>query len=173
MTRRFEEFDVQRADLDAVTILRRDVLVLHRREMRDVDLRAGPLGQFAKAGGEIGVRVAIENGGDAQSFALRFGDVIIDIAFRIDHGGLAVRTDEIRSVSKSFDKETFEIHRWVQISFGSIMRPHLSTHKAMIACIITRVPWSRFSVFAKSQPLLINLRASKAVSVIGFCASRL
>ena len=78
--------------------------------MRNVDLRAGSLGQFAKAGGEIGVRMAVENRDDAQPFALGLGDIIIDIAFRIDHGGFAVRAKKIRSVSKSFDEETFEIH---------------------------------------------------------------
>ena len=93
MARGFEQLDFQRADLDSVAILCRDVFVLHRRQMRNVNLRAGSLGQFAKTGSEIGVRMAVQDGRDAQSFALRFGEVIIDVAFRIDHRGLAVGTE--------------------------------------------------------------------------------
>ena len=93
------------------------MLVFCRGEMRNVDLRPSPLGQFAKAGGEIGVRVAVENRDDAQSFTLGLGDIIIDVAFRIDHGGFAVRAKKVRSVSKSFDEETFEIHDVVRIEF--------------------------------------------------------
>ena len=51
--------------------------------------------------------MAVEDRDDAQPFALRFGEIIIDIAFRIDHGGFAVGAKKIRSVSKSFDKEAF------------------------------------------------------------------
>ena len=110
MSGRFEQLDLERADLDPVAVFRRDVLVVYRREMRDVNFRSGPLGQFAKTGGEIGVRMTVEDGDDAQPFAFGLGDVIIDIAFRIDHGGFTVRAEKIGSVSEPFDKETFEIH---------------------------------------------------------------
>ena len=77
---------------------------------RDVNLRPGALRQFAKTGSEIGVRMAVENGDDAQALAFRFRDIIIHIAFRIDHRGLTVGAEKIGSVRESFDKETFQIH---------------------------------------------------------------
>ena len=125
MAGRFEQLDLERADLDPIAVFRRDVLVVRRREMRNVNLRAGAFGQLAKAGGEIGVRMTVENGDDAQSFALRLGEIIIDIAFRIDHRGFAVGAKKIGSVSESFDKETFQIHGVNQVEVSSGNRPCL------------------------------------------------
>ncbi len=79
--------------------------------MRDVDLRPGPFPELAKTGSEIGVRMTVEDGNDLEPFALGLGEVIIDIAFRIDHCGLAVGAKKIGSMSESFDKETFEIQK--------------------------------------------------------------
>ncbi len=75
--------------------------------MRDINLCAGPFRQFAKTGRKIGVRMAVENGDYPEAFTFRFGDVIVDVAFRIDDGGFAVRSEEVGSVSKSFNKESF------------------------------------------------------------------
>ena len=75
--------------------------------MRDVNFRSGALCQFAKTGGEIGVRMAVEDGDDAQAFAFRLGEIILDVAFRIDDSGFAVGAEKIGGVRESFDKETF------------------------------------------------------------------
>ena len=107
MTGRFEQFDVERADLHTVAILRCDMLVCHRCEMRDVNFGAGALRQFAKTGSEIGVRMTVENGDDPKPFAFRFRDVIVHIAFRIDHRGFTIRAEEIRSMRESFNKKAF------------------------------------------------------------------
>jgi len=105
--RRLEQFDFERAELHLFAILRRHPVVMRRGEMRDVNLRAGALGQLAKAGGKIGVWMAVENRDDLESGAFRFLEVILDIAFRVDHRGLAVRAEKIRSVRQPFDKESF------------------------------------------------------------------
>ena len=115
MARRLEQFDLERADLDPRAIFPRDVLVMHRCVLRDVNFGAGALRQLAKAGGEIGVRMTIEDRDDLESFALRLLQVIFDIPFRIDHGGFTVGAEEIGSVGESFDKKAFQIHKRVLV----------------------------------------------------------
>ena len=108
MARRFEQLDLERADLDAVAIFRRDVLVVHRREMRNVNFRAGPRrASSRKPEAKSACGWLLKMATMRKSFALRLGEVIIDIAFRIDHGGLTVGAEKIGSMSESFDKEAF------------------------------------------------------------------
>ena len=86
------------------------VLVVGRRVPGDVDLRLGAVRQLAKAGSKIGVGMAVEDRDDLQALAFRLLEVIVDVAFRIDHRSLALRAKEIGSMRQSFDKESFQIH---------------------------------------------------------------
>ena len=51
--------------------------------------------------------MTVENGDDAQALALRFREIIIDISFRIDHGGFAVRAEKIGGMSDPSTKKRF------------------------------------------------------------------
>ncbi len=83
------------------------MVIVRGRMLRNIDFRVGAVGQLAKAGGKIGVRMTVENGDDAHALALRLSKIIIDIAFRIDHGSFAVRAEKIGSMSESLDKKAF------------------------------------------------------------------
>ena len=53
------------------------------------------------------MRMTVEDRDDFESFALRFGEVIINIAFGVDYCGFAVAPEQVRGMGKSFDKKTF------------------------------------------------------------------
>ena len=84
---------------NSMSPMREDVAVANgaMRELRtgrraDHDLRAGALRKLAMAAHEIGVKMRLDDVPDLQSAPVRLGDVLIDVALRIDDRRFAVRS---------------------------------------------------------------------------------
>ena len=110
MAGRLQHLDLERSDTDAVSIAGRDAVVGHRGETGGVELRSGACRQFRETAGEVRVRVAVEDGHDAQAGGCGVGEVVVHVAFGVDDGGLTVRSEQIRGVGEAFDEVAFEIH---------------------------------------------------------------
>ena len=67
----------------------------------DHNLRPGSRRQFAMPADKIGVQVGLDHISDAEAFARRLVDVLVDVPLRIDHCRLAAVADQIRGVGKA------------------------------------------------------------------------
>ena len=81
----------------------------------EIDRRAGPVAQLEMAGDEIGVEVGEEDVRDPQAVLLGEGQVLVDVALRVDDRGRPGRlvADEIRRVRQAVQIELLEDH-WLE-----------------------------------------------------------
>jgi hypothetical protein len=94
VARRRERCDLDPSDGHGVAVRQRNVLVLDARFGRDVDPRARGGGQTPVAGDVVGVVVRLEDVRDREVVLLGEREVVRDLPFRVDDGGLApVRED--------------------------------------------------------------------------------
>jgi len=69
-----------------------------------------PRCKLMMAGNEVGVEMGFDDVPDFQAVRLRFFEVDVDVALRIDHCSISAGTDQVRSMSKTAEVELTEIH---------------------------------------------------------------
>src|SRR5689334_9054383 len=75
------------------------------------DLCASAGRDFLMTADEVGMQVRLNDILDRESLRLRFLDILINIALRIDNRRLALRTNQVRSVRQTPEIELFELHK--------------------------------------------------------------
>jgi hypothetical protein len=106
----FESVNPDRSHLDFKVILKRRMRKACMSLGANVDLRAGPGGEFFVSGDKVGVEVSLENVADLE--ALLFGrfEIKIDIALRIDDRSFALGPNHVGRMGQTGQVELFEIH---------------------------------------------------------------
>src|SRR4030095_5580451 len=69
------------------------------------------------AANEISMQMRFDNVFDLEILSFGFGDVLIDVALRIDYGRFTVCTDQVGSVGQATEIELFEVH-WVIVNLS-------------------------------------------------------
>ena len=110
---RLERDEPDLAELDRVAVGERRELVLGLRPGAEVDPRADAVAQLEVAGEEVGVEVREEDVLDPAAAALGVGDVLVDVALRVDDGRDAgcLVGDEVRRVGEAAEVVLLEDHR--------------------------------------------------------------
>jgi hypothetical protein len=78
----------------------------------EVDGGAAAVAEFEVAGDEIGVEVSEEDVADVEAAGFGVGEVLLDVALRVDHdgGGGGLIGDQIRGVGEAAEIILFEKH---------------------------------------------------------------
>src|SRR5215813_3117416 len=71
---------------------------------------AGTRGQFPMTADKVSVQMRFDHILDLQTIGGGFRQVLIDIALGIDYYRLAIRTDQVGSMSQTVEIELLEIH---------------------------------------------------------------
>ena len=87
MPGRLERGQADAAELHAIVIVQRRERILRLGRCAEIDRGAGPLAQFQVPGHEIRVEMRQEDVRDAQPVLLGVGEVLADVALRVDHRG--------------------------------------------------------------------------------------
>jgi len=98
-----DRLDLGVAELDDLTVGKREMVELHAGPGRKIGARPGAFDQCRQAGDVVGLHVRVEYGDDRR--ALRFGeaDVVVDqVDVGLDHGQLPVRlaTQQVGGASR-------------------------------------------------------------------------
>src|ERR1700674_1298398 len=72
---------------------------------------AGTVGKLTVATNKIRVQMRLNHILDSEPLRLRFRDVLVHVALRIDYGSFAFRTDQVRSMRETREIELFEEHK--------------------------------------------------------------
>ena len=108
--RRFEKAQDDFPDLDLVAIVHRKVLEARARLRAEDDLRARARREFPVPAHEVCVQVRLDDVLDFQPSRLCLGDVLVNVALRVNDRGLAFRADEIGGVRETSEVKLFEVH---------------------------------------------------------------
>ena len=108
--RRFEKAQDDFPDLYLVAVAHRKVLEARARLRAEDDLRARARREFTVAAHEVCVQVRLNDVLDFQPSRLCLGDVLVNVALRVNDRGLAFRADEIGGVREASEVELFEVH---------------------------------------------------------------
>ena len=112
VARRFDRLQPHAPELDASPSCERRERVFRLRRGAEIDRRADAIAQLEMSGDEVGVQVRQDDVRDAQPVLGGEGDVLIDVALRIDDGRGAGRlvADEVRRVRQAIEIELMQDH---------------------------------------------------------------
>ena len=113
VARRLERGQADLAELDDIAVAERRERVLRPGPGAEIDGDAGAVAQLEVSGDEVGVKVREEDVRDPQVVLGREGEILIDVALRIDDG-CGVRAgvaDEVRGVRQAIQIELLQDHR--------------------------------------------------------------
>ena len=119
--RRLERLQPHSPQVDDVAVVERRERILGPRGGAQIDRRAGAIAQLEVAGDEVGVEVGEEDVRDPQAVLGGEGEVLIDVALRVDDGRRVrlLVADEIRRVCEAIQIELLQDHRtalpWVTV----------------------------------------------------------
>src|SRR5436190_16857394 len=110
---RLERREPDAAEFDRLAIVQRLKWILGRCRRSQVNRRASAIAQFEMAGDEIGVEMSKDHMSDAQAVRVGEGQILPDVALRVDDSGAARRfvADEIRGVRKTIQIKLVQDHR--------------------------------------------------------------
>ena len=98
-----EHLDVHVLDVEAAAVAHGHVAVLAAARLRGADRRARPLRQVHVARDEVGVQVGLEDMRNLQPQLLRRGEVVLNIALRVDDRTCLLPSEEVGEVSDAID----------------------------------------------------------------------
>ena len=109
---RFQRFQADASEFEDVAIVERSERVRRFRGGAEIDGRADAIAQFEMPGDEIGVEMGEEDVLDGEGVFGGEGEVLIDVALRIDNGGGAgcLVANEVGSVRQARQIELLEDH---------------------------------------------------------------
>ena len=83
------------------------------------------LGELHVTGDEVGVEVGVEDTHDLETVLLGVGEVLLDVASRVDHDGLAglLVADEVRRLREAVEVELREVHGL--LLYGRLYQPNI------------------------------------------------
>src|SRR5262249_17972859 len=112
MARRLQRLQPYASEPDAVAVAERRERILRARRGAEVDRRAEPVAQFEMPGDEGGVKMRQEDGRDAETGFVGEGQVLIDVALRIDDRGIVrlLVTHDVRRVGEAVQVELLQDH---------------------------------------------------------------
>ncbi len=101
------------AELDDIAVAERRERVFRLRLRTEIDPDAGTVPQLEMSGDEVGVKVREEDVRDPQVVLGREGEILIDVALRIDHGcrARAGVADQVRGVCQAIQVKLLQDHR--------------------------------------------------------------
>ncbi len=108
----FEDLEAQSRKLQRIAVLHRHERIFRLSAGAEIDGRAATVPQFQMAGHEIGVKVGQEDVADLQAEFLGIGQVLLDIALRVDddRGRAGLVSDQIGSVCQATQIVLFQDH---------------------------------------------------------------
>jgi hypothetical protein len=112
VARRGDRTQPHLTEVDLVTVGQAGEGVFGGRLGPEIDARAGAVAQLQVAGQEIGVQVRQHDMADGQAVLGGIGQVLLDIALRIDHDGLLrlLVGHDVRRVREALQIELLEQH---------------------------------------------------------------
>ena len=112
VSRSVPELQLHLAEGVTLTVGDGDVLELGFGDGGVDDLGAGRLGQFEVTGEEVGMEVRLYDQFDGHTKFLGIGDVLADVALRIDDNGAtaALVADQVRRMRQTFEVVLIELH---------------------------------------------------------------
>ncbi len=106
----FENLQAEVREVESIAVLRRLEGVLRLRARAEVDGGAAAVAEFEVAGDEVGVKVGEEDVADFEPELRGVGEVLVDVALRVDDDGRGSGfvADEVRSVRETAEVILFE-----------------------------------------------------------------
>ena len=107
-----ENFEAHSREIKRIAILHRHECVFRLGAGAEMDRRAATVAQFQMPGDEVGVKMGEEYVPDLEAEFLRIGQVLLDIALRVDDDGgrTGLVSEQIGSVRKAAEVILFENH---------------------------------------------------------------
>ena len=122
MARRFEHGQPDAPQLHFIAVGHRRERVLGAGLRPEVDRRPDAVAELEVAGDEVGVHVGQEHLSDRAPELVGVGDVLLDVALRIDHGRVAsyLVGDQVGGVRETAEVVLLVDHRWDPFGWGTI-----------------------------------------------------
>ncbi len=86
------------------------MLELSARLRAEDDLRASARRDLLMTADEVGVQVRFDHVFDLQTLRRGVGEILVNVALRIDDSSFAVRTDQVRRMGQAAEIKLFEVH---------------------------------------------------------------
>ena len=108
----FQNFQADFAEFNSLSIFQRREGVFRFCSSAEINFGADAIAEFEMAGDEVGVEMGEEDVLDLEFVFGGEGEVLIDVALRIDDGGFAgwFVADEVGGVGEAAEIELFEDH---------------------------------------------------------------
>ena len=124
----FEDLQAQSREVERIAVLHRHEGVFRLGAGAEMDGRAATVAQFQMAGDEVGVEVGEEDVADLEAEFLGVGQVLLDVALRVDddRGRTGLVSEQIGSVGQAAQVVLFQNHElpgyaWSQ-NFSRVLR---------------------------------------------------
>ena len=143
----FEDLQAQSREIERIAILHRHEGVFRLGAGAEMDGRAATVAQFQMAGDEVGVEVGEEDVADLQAEFLGVGQVLLDIALRVDDDGgrTGLVSEQIGGVGQAAQVILFQnhgpLHDYQSLTARGVASP-ISSTAAFEAKRITE-PWTK------------------------------
>ncbi len=113
MPRGLEHLQAKPREIKPIAVIHGDELVFRLCACAEVDCGAAGVAQLQVAGDEVGVEVAEEDVADLKTKPFGVGEILLDVALRIDDdGGLALLiTEQIGGVCQASEVVLLQDHR--------------------------------------------------------------
>ena len=108
----FEDLQAQAGEVERVAILHGDEGVLGLGAAAEMDGGAAAVAQFQMAGDEVGVEVGEEDVADLEAEFFGVGEVLLDVALRVDDDGGAAGfvAEQVGGVGEAAEVVLFQNH---------------------------------------------------------------
>ena len=108
----FQDFEAQSREVERIAVLHRHEGVFRLGAGAEMDSRAATVAQFQMAGDEVGVEVGEEDVADLEPEFLGVGQVLLDVALRVDDDGgrTGLVSEQIGGVGQAAQVILFQNH---------------------------------------------------------------